>query len=226
MKLGIICAMAEELSALTKALDADNKQTRQGFVFHTGVIGRHEVVLVESGIGKVMSALAVTLLVQVFDVDGIINTGSAGAAAESLKIGDVVAADRLAYHDVDVTAFGYAYGQMAQQPLYYEASNYFLSELTKVLPELKTGLITSADSFIADSARLTEIKQHFPDALAVEMEGASVAQTATVLHKPFLVIRAISDTANHEANVNFDEFIVDAGRKSAETLVKLLERMV
>jgi methylthioadenosine nucleosidase (EC 3.2.2.16) len=131
MKLGIICAMEEELRTLVENLDRAGKITRHGYVFHTGSIGRHEVVLVQSGIGKVMSAMAVTLLVEVFSVDGIINTGSAGAVNHGLKIGDVVVADRLAYHDVDVTAFGYAFGQMAQQPLYFESSKYFVSELKK-----------------------------------------------------------------------------------------------
>ena len=168
MKLGIICAMEEELRTLVENLDNAGKITRHGYVFHTGSIGRHEVVLVQSGIGKVMSAMAVTLLVEVFSVDGIINTGSAGAVNHELKIGDVVVADRLAYHDVDVTAFGYAFGQMAQQPLYFESSKYFVSELKKAIENPVVGLITSSDSFISSDGRIAEIKKHFPEVLAVE----------------------------------------------------------
>lgn len=225
MKIGIICAMDEELKTLVDQLENPGKQTRHGFIFHTGSIGRHEVVLVQSGIGKVMSAMAVVLLADIFEVDSIINTGSAGALDKSLKIGDVVIADKLAYHDVDVTAFGYAFGQMAQQPLYYESSKYFVSELKKVVADAKIGLITSSDSFIASPTKIIEIKEHFPEVLAVEMEGASIAQAATALHKPFVIIRAISDTADHDANVKFDEFIIDAGRNSAATLIQLLEKM-
>lgn len=225
MKLGIICAMEEELRTLVENLDQASKITRHGYVFHTGAIGRHEVVLVQSGIGKVMSAMAVTLLVEVFSVDGIINTGSAGAVNHELKIGDVVVADRLAYHDVDVTAFGYAFGQMAQQPLYFESSKYFVSELKKAIENPVVGLITSSDSFISSDSRIAEIKNHFPDVLAVEMEGASIAQAATALKKPFVIIRAMSDTASHDANVKFDEFIIEAGRKSAQTLMNFLNNM-
>ena len=225
MKLGIICAMEEELRTLVENLDHASKITRHGYVFHTGSIGRHEVVLVQSGIGKVMSAMAVTLLVEVFSVDGIINTGSAGAVNHELKIGDVVVADRLAYHDVDVTAFGYAFGQMAQQPLYFESSKYFVSELKKAIENPVVGLITSSDSFISSDGRIAEIKKHFPEVLAVEMEGASVAQAATALKKPFVIIRAMSDTASHDANVKFDEFIIEAGRKSAQTLMNFLNNM-
>ncbi|RGB60924.1 5'-methylthioadenosine/adenosylhomocysteine nucleosidase [Lactococcus petauri] len=225
MKLGIICAMEEELRTLVENLDNASKITRHGCVFHTGSIGRHEVVLVQSGIGKVMSAMAVTLLVEVFSVDGIINTGSAGAVNHELKIGDVVVADKLAYHDVDVTAFGYAFGQMAQQPLYFESSKYFVSELKKAIENPVVGLITSSDSFISSDGRIAEIKKHFPDVLAVEMEGASIAQAATALKKPFVIIRAMSDTASHDANVKFDEFIIEAGRKSAQTLMNFLNNM-
>ena len=225
MKLGIICAMEEELRTLVENLDNASKITRHGYVFHTGSIGRHEVVLVQSGIGKVMSAMAVTLLVEVFSVEGIINTGSAGAVNHELKIGDVVVADKLAYHDVDVTAFGYAFGQMVQQPLYFESSKYFVSELKKAIENPVVGLITSSDSFISSDGRIAEIKKHFPDVLAVEMEGASIAQAATALKKPFVIIRAMSDSASHDANVKFDEFIIEAGRKSAQTLMNFLNNM-
>jgi adenosylhomocysteine nucleosidase len=218
--------MNEEIHVLRENLQKLERQTRFGWIFETGSIGRHEVVLVQSGIGKVMAALAVSLLSEIFEVDAIINSGSAGAIDDSLEIGDVVIADRLAYHDVDVTAFGYEFGQMAQQPLFYESSKYFVSELKKVMKNPVVGLITSSDSFIADSDKIAEIKSYFPDDLAVEMEGAAIAQAAAALKKPFAVIRAVSDTASHDANVKFDEFIVEAGRKSAEILIKLLKNMV
>lgn len=225
MKIGIICAMDEEIRLLVEKLENANQHTRHGFIFHTGNIGMHEVVLVQSGIGKVMSAIAVTLLVEIFEVDSIINTGSAGALDESLKIGDVVIADKLAYHDVDVTAFGYDFGQMAQQPLYFESSKYFISELKKIIDNPKIGLITSSDSFISSDEKVAGIKTHFPDVQAVEMEGASIAQAATALKKPFVIIRAISDTASHDANVKFDEFIIEAGRNSAALLIEFLEKL-
>jgi adenosylhomocysteine nucleosidase len=226
MKLGIIAAMDEELQILIETLKNPQKASHHGFVFYTGVIGRHEVILVKSGIGKVMSALAVAFLVDRFGVDGIINSGSAGGVGDGLVVGDVVIADQLAYHDVDVTAFGYAFGQMAGQSLYYPTSRYFVSELKKADSSAHVGLITSSDSFISSKASQLAIKTHFPDVLAVEMEGASVAQAATALGKPFVVIRSISDTADGQAAASFDDFIVAAGKKSAATLIKMLGTMV
>ena len=229
MKIGIIAAMPEELKLLVEHLEMAKKHQLLGHVYHTGRIGHHEVVLVESGIGKVMSAMSVAVLANDFEVTAVINTGSAGAVAPGLEIGDVVVADRLVYHDVDVTAFGYNYGQMARQPLYYEASRYLVEEMKAVLEKTqqtsRVGLIATGDSFIAGQDKIDQIKQHFPDVLAVEMEGAAIAQAAHSLGLPFMVIRAMSDTASHDANITFDEFILEAGKRSAETLIQLLNNL-
>lgn len=229
MKIGIIAAMPEELKLLVEHLEMAKKHQRLGHVYHTGRIGHHEVVLVESGIGKVMSAMSVAVLVNDFKITAVINTGSAGAVAPGLEIGDVVVADRLVYHDVDVTAFGYDYGQMARQPLYYEASRYLVEEMKAVLEKTqqtsRVGLIATGDSFIAGQDKIDQIKAHFPDVLAVEMEGAAIAQAAHSLGLPFMVIRAMSDTASHDANITFDEFILEAGKRSAETLIQLLNTL-
>lgn len=230
MKIGIIAAMPEEMKILLEQLQQPQKKLYLGRVYHMGHIGRHEVVLVESGIGKVMSAMSVAVLANNFKVNAVINTGSAGAVAEGLAIGDVVLADRLAYHDVDVTAFGYAYGQMAQQPLYFEASRYFVSEMKKVLEnsgqQVHKGLIATGDSFVAGADKIAAIKEHFPQVLAVEMEGAAIAQAAHSIGLPFMVVRAMSDTASHDANITFDEFILEAGKRSAEALIAFLRVLV
>ncbi|MCH4176581.1 MAG: 5'-methylthioadenosine/adenosylhomocysteine nucleosidase [Streptococcaceae bacterium] len=230
MKIGIIAAMPEEIKLLSAALINGEKRIVGDFIFNQGVIGRHEVVLVESGIGKVMSSIAATLLITSFKVDGLIHSGSAGAVAKGISIGDVVIATELAYHDVDVTGFGYKYGQLPNQPLYFESSKYFVSELGKQIKQsglnLHQGLIVTGDSFINSSQKIENILSHFPSALAIEMEGASVAQTALAFSKPFVVVRAISDTADHQATESFDHFILEAGRNSAKTVIQLLEAMI
>ena len=227
MKFGIIAAMEEELKTLLLALEDKKEVVVLGKTYYEGRIGQHEVVLVQSGIGKVLSAMSVTILAETFEVDAIINTGSAGAVSEGLAIGDVVIADRLVYHDVDVTAFGYAYGQMAGQELYYQADQTLMASLQKVLNQQgihnHVGLIATGDSFIAGQEKVDTIKHHFPEVLAVEMEGAAIAQAAQAAGKPFMVIRAMSDTAQGDANITFDEFILEAGKRSAQTLLALLK---
>ncbi|WP_336314772.1 5'-methylthioadenosine/adenosylhomocysteine nucleosidase [Streptococcus oralis] len=229
MKIGIIAAMPEELIHLTQNLDKPQEVQVMGNTYYTGTVGKTEVVLVQSGIGKVMSAMSVAVLVDHFQVEAIINTGSAGALAEGIAVGDVVIADKLVYHDVDVTAFGYAYGQMAGQPLYFNSDKEFITRIQTNLSQLEQtwhlGLIATGDSFIAGDDKIASIKSHFPDVLAVEMEGAAIAQAAQALDLPFLVIRAMSDNANHEASISFDEFIIEAGRRSAQVLLAFLKAL-
>ena len=227
MKIGIIAAMPEELAYLLQHLEDAREEKVLGNSYHTGKVGSVELVLVESGIGKVMSAMSVAILADHFQVDAVINTGSAGAVATGIAVGDVVIADKLTYHDVDVTAFGYDYGQMARQPLYFESDKKFISLIQESLSKLEQtwhlGLIATGDSFVAGEDKIKVIKEHFPQVLAVEMEGAAIAQASHALNLPFLVVRAMSDNANHEASVSFDEFIVEAGRRSAQALMTLLQ---
>lgn len=230
MKIGIIAAMPEELAYLIQHLENAQEEHVLGNTYHIGSMASVEVVLVESGIGKVMSTMSVAILADHFKVDAVINTGSAGAVAPGIAVGDVVIADKLVYHDVDVTAFGYDYGQMARQPLYFESDISFISRIKESLAQFEQnwhlGLIATGDSFIAGNDKIEVIKSHFPDVLAVEMEGAAIAQAAHTIGLPFLVIRAMSDNANHEANLSFDEFIVEAGRRSAQVLLAFLKSLV
>ncbi|HGD5125594.1 TPA: 5'-methylthioadenosine/adenosylhomocysteine nucleosidase [Streptococcus agalactiae] len=229
MKIGIIAAMEEELKLLVENLEDKSQETVLSNVYYSGRYGEHELVLVQSGVGKVMSAMSVAILVESFKVDAIINTGSAGAVATGLNVGDVVVADTLVYHDVDLTAFGYDYGQMSMQPLYFHSDKTFVSTFEAVLSKeemtSKVGLIATGDSFIASQEKIDVIKGHFPQVLAVEMEGAAIAQAAQATGKPFVVVRAMSDTAAHDANITFDEFIIEAGKRSAQVLMAFLKAL-
>lgn len=229
MKIGIIAAMEEELKLLVENLEDKSQETVLSNVYYSGRYGEHELVLVQSGVGKVMSAMSVAILVESFKVDAIINTGSAGAVATRLNVGDVVVADTLVYHDVDLTAFGYDYGQMSMQPLYFHSDKTFVSTFEAVLSKeemiSKVGLIATGDSFIAGQEKIDVIKGHFPQVLAVEMEGAAIAQAAQATGKPFVVVRAMSDTAAHDANITFDEFIIEAGKRSAQVLMAFLKAL-
>ncbi|HGD0120787.1 TPA: 5'-methylthioadenosine/adenosylhomocysteine nucleosidase [Streptococcus agalactiae] len=229
MKIGIIAAMEEELKLLVENFEDKSQETVLSNVYYSGRYGEHELVLVQSGVGKVMSAMSVAILVESFKVDAIINTGSAGAVATGLNVGDVVVADTLVYHDVDLTAFGYDYGQMSMQPLYFHSDKTFVSTFEAVLSKeemtSKIGLIATGDSFIAGQEKIDVIKGHFPQVLAVEMEGAAIAQAAQATGKPFVVVRAMSDTAAHDANITFDEFIIEAGKRSAQVLMAFLKAL-
>lgn len=229
LKIGIIGAMDQEIEILIGKLEEMTTWEEAGAKFYSGKIGQHEVVLTKSGIGKTLVALTTTLLISHYHVDIVINTGSAGGIGDGLKIGDVVISDKVAYSDVDVTAFGYEYGQMAQMPLFYEASKTLVEAAMEAssnnMLNGKVGLIVSADTFVHSQKQIQEIKNHFPTCLANEMEGAAIAHVAHQYKIPFVVIRAMSDVGDENASVNFDEFIIEAGEKSAKMVIALLSEI-
>ena len=126
-KLELLHLCHRSISLLDSTPDRNSEEKILGHSYHTGKIGSMELVLVKSGIGKVMSAMSVAILADHFQVDAVINTGSAGAVASGI-VGDVVIADKLPTTMLDVTAFGYDYGQMAQQPLYFESDKSLISD--------------------------------------------------------------------------------------------------
>lgn len=225
MKFGVICAMPEEIKELTAALENETIHELGGKQYYEGQISGQSVVLVESGIGKVEAGITTEHLIVEFHADVVINSGSAGGIGEGLHVGDVVVSSATAYHDVDATAFGYQYGQLPGQPATFEASSKWGAALVKAGQQtglhVTTGLIVSGDQFIASQDAIATILAHFPDAVSSEMEGAAVGQVATDHDVPYVVVRAMSDTGDEDAGVSFDEFIVDAGKRSAKMLLAL-----
>ena len=127
--IGIIGAMEEENRILLENMTEKTEETHFHLVFTRGKIENQDVVLVQSGIGKVNSAIATAFIIDRYRPDFVINTGSAGGLNAALHVGDVVVADKVAYHDVDATAFGYSVGQVPQMPHYYTADKKIVEKL-------------------------------------------------------------------------------------------------
>lgn len=224
---GIVGAMEPEIALLKNALHHCQSHQIGHVTIYTGNLNGKSVALCLSGIGKVNAAIATTLLIEHFAPDCIINTGSAGAIAQGLNIGDVVIGVESVHHDVDVTAFGYAYGQLPQQPARYTAHSTLISaaELAiNQLPHLRhiRGVIASGDQFIHGEQSLQLIRERFNDVVAVEMEAAAIAQTCHQANKPFVIIRAISDNADHDAEISFEQFLQTAATHSAQMVQYLI----
>lgn len=225
MKFGIICAMPEEIKELTARLSDKQVETIGGKDYLQGKISNQDVVLVESGIGKVEAGITTEHLITDFNVDVVINSGSAGGIGQGLHVGDVVISSENAYHDVDARAFDYVYGQLPGKKPRFKASEKWGKALEKAGEQtglnVKRGLIVSGDQFIASKDAIDKILHYFPEALSSEMEGAAVGQVATDHDVPYVVVRAMSDTGDEDAGVSFDEFIIDAGKRSANMLLQL-----
>lgn len=229
MKIGILAAMEEEVRLLVEQLKNKQQTTIANQSFYEGSIHGVNVVVVQSGIGKVNAAIATTLLIDHFSSTFIINSGSAGGIGAQLKVGDLVVSSKLTYNDADARAFGYEFGQIPQMPLNYPVEK-FVYQLAKQTAEelsrtVHVGEVVTGDSFIASQERIAEIKEFFPNALITEMEGAAVGQTCYQFNVPFIVVRAISDSGDEEASISFDEFIIQAGKDSATLVVHLIANM-
>ncbi|WP_018693013.1 5'-methylthioadenosine/S-adenosylhomocysteine nucleosidase [Algicola sagamiensis] len=230
MKIGIIGAMEPEVAILKDKMVNRETIKISDFEFFTGEIDGEEVVLVQSGIGKVASSVATTLMIMTFSPACVINTGSAGGFDPALHVGDIVIGDAVKHHDVDVTAFGYEMGQVPKMPAAFTAHKTLITAAEKAAQSLqglqiKTGLIATGDSFMCDPERIEKTRGHFPDMLAVEMEGASIAQSAHMLQTPFLIIRSLSDIAGKESPDSFEAYLEKASINSSELVLNFIKEM-
>lgn len=228
LKIGIIGAMDEEVELLIQTLEGRQEHTIAGYSLYTGLFHGVEVVLLKSGIGKVNAAIGTTLMLQTFQPTCVINTGSAGGFAAGLDVGDVVISDEVRHHDVDVTVFGYEYGQVPGLPAAFMPDT-FLADIAQRciarMDGIKTvkGLIATGDSFMNSPERVAQARKNFPTMKAVEMEAAAIAQTCYQFDIPFIVIRALSDIAGKESNLSFDQFLLVAAKHSAEMVLAMVQ---
>ena len=226
MRIGIIGAMEVEVELLREILQDRKDKVFHGFTFHEGKIGNHDVVVLLSGIGKVSAAVGTALLIQNYQPELLINTGTAGGLKDT-KVYDIILATEVRHHDVDVTAFGYELGQQAKMPSSFLSDENWLEKARKhclkYTEQIRTGMVVSGDSFISDSVRKTWIEEKFPQALAVEMEASAIAQTCHLMNTPFLMLRVISDNAGEGDTVSYDTFVENAGRLSAEINIELIK---
>lgn len=210
--VGIIGAMEVEVEELVGVLEGAATLEAAGTVFHTGVLDGLDVVVVQSGIGKVGAAATAQALVDRFGVAALINTGIAGALAPGLDQLDVVVSRDACYHDFDLSAWGYPLGQVpgvdgiafTADAQLVEAA---LESVHEVAPESEAlvGRVASGDRFVGDLATKHTIADTF-DAACCEMEGAPIAHVACRNGIPFVIVRTISDAADGDASVLKPEF--------------------
>lgn len=223
-RYGIIAAMQEEMQEIKKIMTEIKERKIYELNFITGIIKNKEVVLVESGVGKVNAARTTQILIDNFELDEIINVGSAGAVNSELNIGDIVIGKKLVQHDFDITAFGHPKGYISNVGEYVESDSKLIEKMEQVILKLKKdeykikiGTIVSGDIFCTEVKMKEKIRNKF-NAEAVEMEGAAIAQVCKLDNIPFIIIRSISDTPNGSNNITFDQFLVKASKRCAEII--------
>jgi len=231
-RIAIVSAMHEELRALLPALDKPQRADFAGRSFHFGQMQGQPVVMVLSGIGKVAAATTAALLLQEVDVQRIVFTGAAGGLGPGVRVGDVVIARELLQHDMDASPLFPRYEVpltgRARFPTDADLSDSLAAAALHCLnhaaerigeahlvdfgidsPLLHQGLVISGDRFVATAAESEALRGALPDALAVEMEGAALAQVCADFGRPFAVIRTVSDRADDSAHVDFNRFVAE-----------------
>ena len=234
MKIGIIGAMDAEVRTLAKKeMDAEQIVSKAGMTFHVGRIGDTDTVVVRSGVGKVNAALCAQILIDCFGVTHLINTGIAGSLDHDLNIGDIVVSTDAVQHDMDLIALGYEAGEIPvigtdESLRVFPADPGLRAAAMDACREavpgcgVVPGRVVSGDQFIGSVEQKHRIRGAFPDALCAEMEGAAIAHAAHINGIPFVILRAISDKADEEADVDFDAF----QREAAENCARLAAHMV
>ena len=227
MKAGIIGAMEPEVAILKAKLTNATTTEYAGYTFYQGQLNGTTVVIVQSGIGKVAAALATAMLIDKFQPDYVVNTGSAGGFEQSLKVGDIVISSEVRYHDVDVTAFGYEIGQLPANPAAYIPHPVLVTAAQAGVAELENiqtllGLITTGDTFMTTDDDIAKARANFPSMAAVEMEGAAIAQTCHQFNIPFVVIRSMSDIAGKESPTSFEAYLETASVNSSQLVENML----
>ncbi|MCB8889886.1 5'-methylthioadenosine/S-adenosylhomocysteine nucleosidase [Vreelandella malpeensis] len=227
-RIGIIGAMAQEVAILAGQLENAQRIEHAGFIFHVGTRHGLEVIVLQSGIGKVNAAVGTALLLERHHPEAVINTGSAGGFAEDLDIGDIVISSEVRHHDVDAVVFGYEPGQVPGMPAAY-VGDAGLRDVAKraiaTLGEVKVreGLIATGDAFMADPERVAATRAQFPAMLAVDMEAAAIAQTCHLYGCPFVVTRALSDIPGAGDNhLSFEQFLEIAAEHSSRMVDQML----
>jgi len=234
--IGVMSAMEVELEFIGSDMIIERIDTIGANVYRTGTINRVPCVMVHGGVGKVGAAHTAQTLIMQYDVDAVIFTGVAGGVDPSLCIGDIVISDNVVHHDfgqilpddfIPFDTIGFFADSLLVQLARQAAGNVVLEKIPEAirgeedLPRIRVGRVATGDQFISSEAKRLWIEETF-HADCVEMEGAAVAQICAVHNVPFVIIRALSDLANEEAEVDFQAFVFYAAKNSSMLVNEML----
>lgn len=227
-KIAIMGAMPEEIAPLLEKVENIKKIEYADNNYYEATYKGKELVIAYSKIGKVFSSLTASILLEKFACEKLLFSGVAGAINPALKIGDLIIAEKLCQHDLDISIFGHDFGFVPEGSKFVESDETLRSIAKEVAQKnelsLIEGTIATGDQFVASNERKTFISENF-QADALEMEGGSVAVVCDALNVPFFILRAISDTANDDAGMDFDEFMVSSAKISAAFILDMVEKI-
>jgi adenosylhomocysteine nucleosidase len=223
-RIGIIGAMGKEVALLRQRMEGCALEKWAGREFFIGRLNGKEAVVVESGIGKVNAAMTAQLLIDHYQVEAIVNTGVAGGGDNRIKVRDMVISTEVTYHDMDLEILAQGYPNLR----FFQADPGLAAAAEEACKKggipYCVGRIATGDQFISDRDVKADIVSRLSP-FAVEMEGGAVAHVCAANEIPFLVLRSISDNADDDAWVSYEEFVKIAADDAANVLFSMLERL-
>ncbi len=226
--IGIIGAMPEEVNGIKNFLSDAKSETISGIEFITGCAYGKDIVVAQCGVGKVNAAICTEAMILKYSPECIVNTGIAGCLTAELDICDIAIADKTVQYDMDTTAFGDPLGFISGlNTVYLESNCKIVEKLTnaaKTLKDtkLKTGTTATGDIFVYSAELRKKITDNF-NAIANDMEGASIAHVCRANRTDFGIIRVMSDNADNSLHMDYDKFKLIACDKSVELIKKFIE---
>ena len=229
--IGIIGAMEEEVADLKAAMEVEAIIEKAKMTFVKGKLCGKEVVVVRSGIAKVNAGICAQILIDMFSVDALINTGIAGSLDAQIDIGDIVISTDAVQHDVDASTMGNPVGQIPRMDTFSFPADEKLIRAARLANEEEnsdihtfTGRVVTGDQFISDDVKKEYLVNTFGGKCA-EMEGAAIAHAAYLNDIPYVIIRAISDKADNSATMDYPTFEKQAAQCSVKLLKNMLKRL-
>jgi len=228
MRIGIIVAMNKELELLKPMLENMRVSTNNGINFYCGTVGNHKIAAMQCGVGKVNAAIGTVSMIDNYSPQLVINTGVAGGVNHKANVMDIVVGNQVCYHDVWCGGFddNTQYGQVQGLPLYFEGAKNVIDMIDENEHQ-HCGLIVSGDQFIYTKEQINNICQHFPEAVAVDMESGAIAQVCYIKKTPFVSMRVISDSpgASHDNSQQYSDFWADAPAHTLAIVRDLLQKL-
>lgn len=219
---GIICALEYEASLLISKLENKKETTITNINFYEGTLNGKDIVIAVCGVGKVFAAICTQTMILKFSPDLIINTGVAGAIHPLLKCGDIAIATSVVQHDMDTSPLGDPIGLISGiNKIYFECNEAVVCKINEIAKSLGlnvlSGTIASGDQFVASFEKKEFIQNNF-NAIACDMEAAAIGHSCFVNNTAFCIIRAISDSADGSAHIDYPTFSKQAANNAANII--------
>lgn len=224
----IIAAMDEEHNEILNIMNNVYNEKYYEKIFSIGEINSTKCILVKSGVGKVNAARTTQLLLDKYEIDAVINVGSAGALNENLNFGDIIISSSCVQHDFDITCFNHPKGYITDIGVEIQADKDLVNLLKSAINRIDNkinvveGIIATGDQFYNSPMIKKSLRETF-NAECDDMEGAAIAQVCMLCNVPFVVVRSISDKPESEEKVDFYKYLTMASKRCANILKEALE---